>query len=209
MFPCFLRSLALLRRAAFFCVTCSFTYIRVPFKFVLPIMTSRFTVLFIKLTVIGLTHSPFLFFKMATMSKKLYAHGLIHELSHHFSEAGELATTLVAGAICLHRVVPARSSRVAAGLAVQPTDYNVSLSAFPICPRISLIVQCDRPSLVVLILAGLFSCSSYRCFSSSLAMRLVVSCLRLLSHQSYGTEIVMMFSFLRGFLGPSKTLLLF
>ena len=47
-----------------------------------------------------------------------------------------------------------------------------------------------------LILAGLFSCSSYRCFSSSLAVRRVVSCLRLLSHQNYGTEIVMMFSFL-------------
>ena len=57
--------------------------------------------------------------------QKLYAHGLIHELGHLFSEAGELATTLAAGAICLHIVVPARRSRVAAGLEVQPADYNV------------------------------------------------------------------------------------
>ena len=127
-------------------------------------------------------------------SQKMHAHGLIHELGNLFSEAGELATTLVG---CLHRVVPARRFRVAAGLDVCPLNITLfSLSAFPICPRISLVVQCDRASLVVLILAGLLSCSSSRCFSSSLAMRLVVSCLNLLPHQNYGTEIVMMFSFL-------------
>jgi len=57
--------------------------------------------------------------------QKLYAHGLIYENSKFFSEACEFATTLAACAICLHRVVPARRSRVVAGLEVQPADYNV------------------------------------------------------------------------------------
>ena len=58
-------------------------------------------------------------------SQKLYAHGLIYENSNLFSDVCEFATTLNACAICLHRVAPARRSRVAAGLEVQPADYNV------------------------------------------------------------------------------------
>ena len=56
---------------------------------------------------------------------KLYAYGLIYENSNLFPEAGEFAITLAASAICLHRVVLARRSRVAAGMDVQPADYNV------------------------------------------------------------------------------------
>ena len=138
----------LLGEGSIFGISCSITYIRVSFKFFLPIRTSRFTALLFKL----MTGNN-------VARQKLYAHGLIYEISNCFSEAYEFATTLAACAICLHRVVRARRSRVAAGLEVQPADYNVFFSAFPICPRISLIVQCDRPSLVVLILAGLFFCS--------------------------------------------------
>ena len=39
--------------------------------------------------------------------QKLYAHGLIYELSNLFSEAGEFVTTPAACAICLNRVIPA------------------------------------------------------------------------------------------------------
>ena len=127
MFPCFLRSLAFLKRAAFFLRT-----------FFVHLYSCAFQVLSphhdISLyCVVNQAHdnwfNPFVFSTRQFFTgnnvarQKLYAHGLIYEISNLFSEACEFATTLSACAICLHRVVPARRSRVAAGLEVQPVVF--------------------------------------------------------------------------------------